>query len=669
MVATLACSVPQAGAQTADPISLVLIDGEMRTEWPDSGVVAFRRKNTKGPVTVGFSITGTAQRNVDYSVPPANTITIPDGAREAWLEFTPNKPALFPASKTITLTLTSGFLPASGGTAAGSLNSSATNPPSVTLNLSASSEKPGPKAAVRFLNQAAFGPDGDFSNVREVMNLGFPGWIDKQFTQPVGALQPYLLSQGTAVTSGMKVTAWWNQAMNRSDTADPLRQRVGFALSEIFVISDKVSTLASRPVAMGGYYDMLLRGAFGNFRDLLYAIGTNPCMGTYLSHLQNAKGNAAAGTFADENFAREIMQLFSIGLWQLNQDGTRALDASGQPIPTYDNKTVANMARVMTGFSFSGPKATSFYGAPENYLEPMRMWDAYHDLAAKTIIGAPGTAGTPLPARTASKPDTGAAGLADYNAAIDALFNHPNTAPFFSRQLIQKLVTSNPSPAYVKRVADKFVDNGGKVRGDLRAVVKAVLLDPEARDFKMMADPKFGKIKEPYLRAVNVARAFGASARNQEYAVGNLADLFFQQPMSAPSVFNFFRPDYSPAGPLFDAGLAAPEAQLLNAVTALAIPNYFMNSLQNGFNRSVSKNPDEMVNPNLASELALAEDVPALLRRLDLLLMGGTLPLVQHQFIREAVEGVTSSMANWKEERIRMAIYLIVSSADFAVLR
>ena len=658
-----------ARAQTPDPVSLVLVDGDMRTDWPDNGVVAFRRKNTKGAVTIGFSIGGTALRNLDYAVGSANTITIPDGSREAWLEFSPTDKPLSPASKTITVTLTSGYL-ASGNTNGGTvLGGSMTAAPSVTLSLSAGSAKPGKKAAVRFLNQAAFGPDGDFKNVAEVSELGFQGWIDKQFTQPVGTLQPYLLAQGTAVTSAMKPTAWWNQVMNASATADPLRQRVGFALSEIFVISDKAATLANRPVAMAGYYDILLKGAFGNFRDLLYSVGTNPCMGTYLSHLQNAKGNAAAGTFADENFAREIMQLFSIGLWQLNQDGSKVLDPAGQGIPTYDNKTVANMARVMTGFSFSGPKATGFYSAPENYLEPMRMWDAYHDLAAKTIIAGPGSAGTPLPARVASKPDTGAAGMADYNAAINALFQHPNTPPFFSKQLIQKLVTSNPSPQYVRRVADKFVDNGSKVRGDLKAVIKAVLLDPEARELKVTADPKFGKIKEPYLRSVNLARAFNAYSANQNYALGTLADIHFQQPMSAPSVFNFFRPDYSPAGVLFDSGLVAPEAQILNAVTALAIPNYYMNSMVNGFNRSVSKNPDEMVLPHLEAELALAGDVPALMRRLDLLLMGGTLPLAQHQLIREAVEGIATTVTHWQDERVRMAVYLIASSADFAVLR
>jgi len=391
-------------------------------------------------------------------------------------------------------------------------------------------------------------------------------------------------------------------------------------------------------------------------------------MGSYLSHLQNAKGSAAKGTFADENFAREIMQLFSIGLWQLNPDGTRKLDAAGQPIPTYDNKTVAAMARVMTGFSFSGPKATGFYSAPENYLEPMRMWDAYHDLDAKTIISGTG-AGITLPARQASKPDLGTAALADYRAAIDALVAHPNTAPFFCKQLIQKLVTSNPSPAYVKRVADKFADNGSKVRGDLKAVVKAILMDPEARDAKYMTDAKFGKLKEPYLRSVNLAHALNVGGANQNFKLGNLLSVHFQQPMSAPSVFNFFKPGYVPPGPIGDAGLVAPEFQILNDVTALAVPNYCFRAVQVGFNRNTPSNPEEWFAPHLDAEVALAGDVPALLRRLDLLLTGGTLPNTQLQLIREAAEGIPTSAANWQLERVRMAIYLVAASADYALLR
>ena len=660
-----------ASAVQADPVTLALVDGEMRTDWPDNGVVAFRRKGTKGAVTTNFVIGGTAVRNVDYTMQSGNSVTIPDGKKEVWLEFSPVNKTSTTGSKTISVTINSGNLLATTATSTVSttLGSGSLSGTSVTLTLEPAGAKPGRKAAVRFLNQAAFGPDGGLANVKEVMDLGFEGWIDQQLKKPVGALQPYLVSQGTAVTSGQKAVAWWNQVMNSTPSADSLRQRVGFALSEIFVISDQFAPLGSRPVAMANYYDTLLGGAFGSYRDLLYSVGMHPCMGAYLSHLQNTKGDPVKGTYADENFAREIMQLFSIGLWQLNPDGTRTLDTAGQPIPTYDNKTVASMARVMTGFSFSGPKATSFYSAPENYLQPMRMWDAYHDLDAKVIISGPASQGISLPARKASKPDVGTAGLADYGAAIDALAQHPNTAPFFCKQLIQKLVTSNPSSQYVKRVAAKFSDNGSKSRGDLAAVIKAILLDPEARDPKIMGDVAFGKLKEPYLRTVNLARAFNASAPNKNFALTNLANIHFEQPMSAPNVFNFFKPGFVPDGPIGDAGLVAPEFQILNDVTALGIPNYHLRSLQYGFNRSTPKDAAELVMPQFSEELNLANDVPALMRRLDLLLMGGNLPNAQHQIVRETVEGIPTNIANWQNERVRMAIYLIVTSPDYAVLR
>jgi uncharacterized protein (DUF1800 family) len=387
-------------------------------------------------------------------------------------------------------------------------------------------------------------------------------------------------------------------------------------------------------------------------------------MGVYLSALQNIPGNPALGTFADENYAREVMQLFSIGIWELNQDGTLMLDANGQPIPTYNNATIANMARVMTGFSFGGPKANNFWWPPENFLVPMKMWDAFHDLAPKTIIN-----GIQLPARTASNPDTGAQGMLDYNAAVDALFNHPNTPPFVSQQLIQKLVTSNPSPAYVKRVADVFVNDGSGIRGDMKAVIRAILLDPEARDPAMLANPNFGKMKEPYIRTANLIRALNARAANGVYQLDYLGDIHYQEPLSAPSVFNFFEPGFSPAGPVSNAGLVAPEFQILNAVTALAVPSYHFNSLYSGFNRWGSSNRRALVLPDLKPELALYDDVPAMMRRLDLLLTGGTLPNEQHEIIREAVEQVNSTMWQWKEERARMAIYLIAGAPEYGILR
>ncbi len=654
---------------TKDLVSLVLVDGDMREDWPDRGVVAFRRLSSNGPLTVYFTLSGTAVPQTHYTASAVTSITIPDGDREAWLEIAPTRKNLNASSVSLVVTLQPN---AAYGI------STALSEQTAAVTIGNVSSLPNAKAAVRFLLQGAFGPNSDLKNVQDVMTLGYDAWITNQFSRPVGLLQPYVdytaAAENGDASSESKTVAWWNRAMEAPSlvpggvvqTGDPLRQRVAFALSEIFVISDVPDELHNQPAGMANYYDVLLKGAFGNYRDLLYNISVHPCMGIYLNALQNQKGNPEKGTFADENFAREIMQLFSIGIWQLNLDGTRKLDGKGQPIPTYDNTTIANMARVMTGFSWGGPDASSFYYAERNFIAPMRMWDKYHDLGAKTLLN-----GVKLRARTASSPDTGKAGMTDFNAAIDCLFKHPSTAPFISKQLIQKLVTSNPSPAYVSRVASKFVNNGKGVRGDLKSVIRAILLDTEARDPQQLFSTSFGKMKEPYLRTVNFARAFNAKSNNGVYALTYLDEIHFQQPQNAPSVFNFFKPGYAPEGPISNAGMVAPEFQILNSVTSLSVPNYYYNIMKRGyFNRWGSSNPDELVNGVFENELALAVDVPTLLRRLDLLLTGGTLPNEQHQVIREAVEKINAlNFTNWQMDRVRMAIYLITAAPEFAILR
>ena len=647
-------------ARALDTISLVLIDGDMREDWPDHGVVAIRRKQTTSALTVNFTINATARRNVDYTGPDATPVTLPIGVRETWLEFAPTGRDLGVPARALTVRLQPG---------AGYTVSAVTGEQAVTVRIENISPLPSAKAAVRFLNQAAFGPGNDMANVQDVMTKGYRGWINAQFARPAGLHQPYIknliAARSPNLNSDSKSVAWWTHVMNSQPLSDPLRQRVGFALSEIMVISDRLDQLANQPAGMVNYYDTLLEGAFGNYRNLLWNVARHPCMGIYLNHLGNEKGDPVAGTFADENFAREVMQLFSIGLWELNLDGTRKLDAAGNPIPTYDNHTIASMARVMTGFSFGGIGATDFYYARENYTAPMRMWDAHHDLGAKTLLR-----GMTLPARQASVPDTGAAGLADFSAAIYCLFHHANTPPFICRQLIQKLVTSNPSPAYVARVAGKFVNNGNGVRGDLKAVIMAILMDSEARTPQEGPVLTEGKLKEPYLQTANLVRALGAKpAVGNIYLLNYLEDIHFQQPLSAPSVFNFFKPGYAPAGPVSEAGLVAPEFQIVNAVTAHRLPNYYLSSLQYGFNRWGDSNPNLVVNAPYTAELPLAANVPALLRRLDLLLTGGTLSKEQHQVIREALEQVNSSMYQWRQERVRLAIYLIVTSPEFTVLK
>ena len=216
---------------------------------------------------------------------------------------------------------------------------------------------------------------------------------------------------------------------------------------------------------------------------MLYDVTMHPVMGAFLSHLLNKKANG--NIFPDENYAREVMQLFSIGLWKLNQDGSRQLDAQGQSIPTYNNSNITEFARVFTGLGMAGSSNYDYY--PQNFLAPMKPWDTYHDCNAKTLLN-----GVTIPARTASNPDVGTATLADINDAVDCLFNHPNVGPFVGRQLIERLVTSNPSPGYISRVAAAFANNGQGVRGDMKAVIKAILLDTEARDPAMMSIQPLG---------------------------------------------------------------------------------------------------------------------------------------------------------------------------------
>jgi uncharacterized protein (DUF1800 family) len=664
-------------AQVVVPeVTVFAIDADLREDWPDPAVLAFRRSSSTGDLTVNFTITGSALRGSDYATAVGNSIVIPDGEREAWLYFNPQADALSEATESIVTTLQPDLANYSLSTVAARK--------ACTIYLgNASASRPGAKAAARFLLQAAFGPSGDSTsdadiipqNVQSLMSIGYEAWLTAEFSRKLGLHQPYLdymVRAKRPVYADAKQISWWNRVMGVStlypggvaQTPDPLRQRVAFALSQILVISDRNDALAGEARGMTNFYDLLLRHSFGNYRELLYQAALHPCMGAYLSHLYNRKADVDAGTFPDENFAREIMQLFSIGLWQLNADGTRTLDGSGNPIPTYTNADITEFARVFTGLSYGGKGGTSFWWAEGDYLNPMRGWDQYHDLGAKTLLN-----GVSLPAHTATIPDKGTATMLDIRAATDCLFNHPNTGPFICKQLIQRLVTSNPSPAYVGRVAAVFANNGKAIRGDLKAVVRAILMDAEARDPAMTASATFGKLREPYLRAVNLVRAFNARATIGRYELSYLDGLLFQQPMSSPSVFNFFRPGYSPAGPISDANMVAPEFQVVHAISALSVPNYFFQSLRYGFNRWGHTDVRYLVKPQLTAELALINDIPALMRRLDLVMTGGTLPPEQHQIIREAVEAIPPTMWDYKNERIQTAIYLIAGAPEFGVQR
>jgi uncharacterized protein (DUF1800 family) len=682
-----------AGLAAASTINVAVYDDTCSERWPDPAVLVLRRSGGMKPLTVNFSLTGSAVRDTDYQSSVAgNAASFAIGQREVFIEIAPvadlDDAEL---AETVSLTALAGTGYTVGPASTGSvtvLNETATTAPSA-------------KAAARFLIQAAFGPDQDSAadpdqipeNVEEVMAMGFEAWINDQLTRPIGTLRPMVQWQNeqpgsAAIYNDRKQNAWWGRAMGlpklRPDAVttqlpDPLRQRVAFALSQIFVISDRMERLAVEPEGMVHFYDMLLGHSFGNFETLLRDVSLHPCMGIYLSHLGNRKSDPVAMTFPDENYAREVMQLFSIGLWMLDDDGTRLLDANDKPIPTYSNSNITELARVFTGLAYgqlaNGSNNTNFGAYDGDFTSPMKGWDEHHDLAPKTLL-----LGVTTPLRVASSGNTGTATMADVNALMSNLANHPNVGPFIGKLLIQRLVTSNPSDAYVGRVAAAF---NALPRGDLGRTVKAILLDAEARDPAMMSDPEFGKLREPFLKPVNVARAFNATSPNGWYYLDAFALDHTQEPFKAPSVFNFYLPTYSPPGPLAAAGLVAPEFQIVNASSGVTAPNYFWNHISGGLHRwgvgDASKNttlnldqewllnvPAEAVNDPSPSVQPLDPD--PLIRRLDLVLTGGTLSPRSFQIIREALNRIgPGSGWEWPRDRLKLAIYLIVSSPEFAV--
>jgi len=684
-----------AGLTAANTITVSTYDDSCSERWPDPAVLVLRRSGGLKPLTVNISLGGSATAGSDYGVSPSGTsVFFAPGQREAFLKITPvADSADGEPTETVVLTALAGTgytVGAAGSATISILNETASSPPSA-------------KEAARFLIQSAFGPDQDSAadpdqipeNVEEVMNMGIEAWIDDQITRPVGRLTPMVDWQDSLPTSGAndariwndrKMNAWWGRAMGvpklspaatEEQAPDPLRQRVGYALSQIFVISERMERLGTEPAAMTHFYDKLLENSFGNFENLLRDVTLHPCMAHYLSYLENRKANPVARTFPDENYAREVMQLFSIGLWMLNPDGTRILDGQGKPIPTYDNSNITEFARVFTGLSYGilSNGQPSYFGAYEgNFKVPMKGFDAEHDLGPKTLLR-----GATTPARTASPGSTGTATMADVNAAISNLFNHPNVGPFIGKLLIQRLVTSNPSPEYIGRVSAAF---NAAPRGDMARTVKAILMDPEARDPAKMADPSFGKLREPFLKVVNVARAFNASTEVGWYYLSGFDADHVQEPFNSPSVFNFYLPTYTPPGALATAGLVSPELQIINAASGVTAPNYFWDHITDQFDYGASFS-DRRTFLNLDQEWLL--NVPAsavnqpgpsvqpldpdpLLRRLDLVLTGGTLDPETFQIIREAMARIgPGSGWEWPEIRLKLAIYLIVSSPEFAV--
>jgi len=512
-------------------------------------------------------------------------------------------------------------------------------------------------AASRFAATASFGqPYADLVSLAE---QGHESWLDAQLAEPASLHQPLVESliarrdagEFDAVEEDIELLisfrryAWWHRAMT---APDQLRQRVAFALSEIFVVSDNVDALIIDPLALSNYEDMLLTNAFGNFRDLLSAVTLHPAMGLYLSHVNNRRSDPIANIYPDENYAREVMQLFSIGLYELNPDGSRQLDASGNPIPTYSNVEIREFAKVFTGLSYGGP--VSFFGKrlPE-FTSPMRMFDAFHEPGAKTLLR-----GAVIPA--------GQTGIQDIEAALDNLFEHPNVGPFISARLIQRLVTSNPSPGYIARISRVFDGTDSGVRGDMAAVIKAILLDPEAAATADAAQSR-GKLREPVLRYLALMRQLNATSSDGYYFNAGffLQQLVSQHPLSSPSVFNFFLPSHTPAGEIAAAGLVAPEFQITTTTTVVGMTN-LVDFAVNGDFVMDAQPPFGEVTLDLSEFEALAADPVALMDRLDLLFTSGSLDPDTRAVIVDIIDDIQDLPF-----RARTAIYLMLISPDYAI--
>jgi uncharacterized protein (DUF1800 family) len=528
--------------------------------------------------------------------------------------------------------------------------------------------------ASRFLAQSSFG--ANMSAIGDVSANGYARWLDQQFAMPAGSPhQNYLVSVIASLPADQSpqdshvMNTFWRQA---ATSPDQLRHRVAFALSQIFVISLTNDAVAEYRRGVASYLDMLGREAFGNYRDLLEAVTLHPMMGLFLSHLRNQK--ESGNRVPDQNYAREVMQLFSIGLHQLNPDGTVML-ANGQPIETYDQDDIVGLSRVFTGFSWAGPDTQNgrFFGSsnptpdPNRDVLPMQAYPQYHSTSVKSFLG------TTIPAQGTADPRT------DLRIALDTIFAHPNIAPFFGRQLIQRLVTSNPSPAYVGRVSQTF--NAGRFtrkdwtigtgrRGDLRATIAAVLLDDEARDMTKTADPTFGKVREPVLRLAAWMRAFNARSTSGSFLLGTTDDAassLGQSAMRASSVFNFYRPGYVPPNTgIAAANLVAPEFQIIHEVSVAGYANFMRTTVQSG----AGSNSPRDIQADYAAELALANDPAKLIDRIDLLLTYGTLSAEARSAMLEAVNSVPINASNpntGRQNRVYLAALFALSAPEFLV--
>jgi len=504
--------------------------------------------------------------------------------------------------------------------------------------------------AFQLLNQATFGATQ--ADAQQVIAMGIEGWIDDQMQKPASLQLPHLRSlpppQFPFQLHSDRVDIWFRNVMNKEDQ---LRQRVAFALSEILVVS-QIGGLTNAPFAVGDYYDQLSLNAFGNYRDLMEIVTLHPAMGVYLSMLGNQKPDPVLNIRPDENYARELMQLFTIGLVELNLDGSAKLNPQNQPIPTYDQPIIEGFAHVNTGWNYDAGSATFEQArrTDDNQTIPMELYPDFHDTGPKMILN-----GVTIPA--------GQTGEQDLEMALDNVFEHENVGPFLAYRLIQRLVTSNPSPGYIQRVATVFNNNGSGVRGDLGAVVKAILLDDEARpDMPMEVD---GKIKEPLLRLTQLWRAYNATSQSGEFPLVGSSVIFGQGPGQSPSVFNFFSPFFAPAGEIRNSGFVAPELEIATEYQNTFVTSYFFLTTFGWNSENQNLAPDN-VYIDISEEIAIADDTNALIDMVAAKLLAGDISATLRTEIAGMVDRIpVVDVAN----RTAEAIFLVVTSPEFAYQR
>jgi uncharacterized protein (DUF1800 family) len=518
-------------------------------------------------------------------------------------------------------------------------------PPPVPAQISAAE-------AARFLMQASMGANR--THIAKVQSVGYAAWLDEQFALPAsGTRWDWLVSKGFDAITYKNSQAGFDASVWRKliSSPDTLRQRVTLAMSEIIVvaIAGLVNGGGWKAFGAAGFLDMLEENCFGNYRNLLQLVSTSPAMGLYLTYRGNAKFNPVTGALPDENYAREIMQLFSVGLLQLNSDGSPKTQ-NGAQLETYGLDDITGLARIFTGWNFDLTGINT--STPEFMRRPMVQVASTHETGASSFLGST------VPA--------GLNGTEALKMALDIIFAHPNVAPFISQQLIQRLVTSNPSQAYVGRIAAIFFNDGNGQRGNLQAVVKAILLDDEARNKNNLSNPQFGKVREPIMRFLTWARAFNANSAADSWGIGDTSDpakKLGQSPSRSPTVFNFFRHGYVPPNSaISSAKLVAPEFQIINESSVVGYINFMQNAVAR------TGGVGDLV-ADYSALLPLADNATTLLDEINLLLAAGQISEATMVMLRSAISTMASGTDANRNKRIYAALTLVLASPEFIVLK